>query len=147
MFGGPNRRLALGTLVLTLVLASLVLAACGPAKNPLDATSWRLISLRNESGDLAPIVPGSVVTLNFQATQAAGIAGCNDYSAAYVVDGDSLKFGPLATTRQACPDPKVMQQEQVYLAALAQVQNFKLDKGKLELIDGSRNTLLVFGLL
>ena len=73
------------------------------------------------------------------------MAGCNDYSGTYTVDGDGLKFGPLSTTRQACPDLKVMQQEQAYLAALEQVQTFKLDTISLELLDGSRHTLLVFG--
>jgi heat shock protein HslJ len=146
MSGLSSRKLWKHPLILILSISFLVLAACGPAQNPLDATSWRLVSMRNENGDLSPSLPGSVVTLNFQATQAAGMAGCNEYSGTYTVDGDALKFGPLSTTRQACPDLQVMQQEQVYMAALEKVQNFKMTQDSLELLDGSRNTLLVFGL-
>ena len=47
-----------------------------------------------------------------------GSAGCNTYNGTYTVDGSSISFGPLATTKMACPvaDTAV---ETAFLAGLA----------------------------
>ncbi len=57
-----------------------------------------------------------------------GTAGCNQFNGGYTVAGEDLTFGPLATTRKACADPAVGQQETDYLAALAATATFSLDE-------------------
>ncbi|NLU82018.1 META domain-containing protein [Rhodococcus sp. HNM0569] len=47
-----------------------------------------------------------------------GTTGCNRFQGNAEVNGDTIEFGPLATTRMACP-PDVMEVEQAVLAALA----------------------------
>jgi heat shock protein HslJ len=67
---------------------------------------------------------GSVVIDDVQATltfpEAGKIAGngsCNRFFGPAEISGDTIKLGPLASTRMACPDA-VMNQEMKYLAAL-----------------------------
>ena len=37
---------------------------------------------------------------------ASGLGGCNNFNGGYSEDAGSLRFGPIAATRMACPDPK-----------------------------------------
>jgi heat shock protein HslJ len=104
----------------------------------LAGTNWTLTSIEAlgaESGTL----PGADITLDFGADgQANGAAGCNTYNGTYTVTGDTLTFGPLITTRMACPEP-VMRQEQAYLAMLANPSTIKQEADRLTLtFDGGK---------
>ena len=46
-----------------------------------------------------------------------GSGGCNDFNGTYTADGSKLTFGPLSSTKKACPDA-VNTVEQAYLTAL-----------------------------
>ena len=52
-----------------------------------------------------------------------GSAGCNRMMGSYELSGSSLKFGPLATTRMACPS---MDAEQAYLGALSATTRYEI---------------------
>lgn len=54
-----------------------------------------------------------------------GSGGCNRYQASYQRDGHSLVFGPVMSTRMACPDEKIMEQETRCLALLEVVRAYK----------------------
>jgi heat shock protein HslJ len=98
----------------------------------LAGTSWTLTSIE-AMGAEASTLPGADITLDFSADgQANGAAGCNTYNGTYTVTGDTLAFGPLVTTRMACPEP-VMRQEQAYLAMLANPSTFKQEADRLTL--------------
>ncbi len=57
-------------------------------------------------------------TLKFESEkQVAGNGGCNRFFGPVKIKGDSVRFGPLGSTRRMCPEA-VMDQEQRYLAAL-----------------------------
>ena len=109
------RQLSVGVVVGLTVLV----AACGgsagtptPAADGLSGTSWALTSMDDQ-----PVPADVVVTLAFAAGTASGSSGCNTYSGPYTVDGQSLDFGALASTRMACAGA-AMAIEQAYLAAL-----------------------------
>lgn len=128
-----------------LFLGSLILVACTGVGNSLDGTSWQVDRYRDESGDLVSVAPDTVVTALFQADDVSGIAGCNNYSSSYQVDGSQLTFSPATTTRKLCTSPiGIMKQEGTYLAALAQVQTFKHNGDTLEMMDSDGETLLEF---
>jgi len=94
---------------------------------------------------MASVLPGSTSTALFQANHVTGIAGCNNYSADYQVDGNELSFGPVATTRKACPDPPgLMQQENAFLTALSLVTSYELDGDSLEMFNSQGDILLTF---
>lgn len=96
-------------------------AASTPATPPsavafsLEHSDWQLLELEG-----VPIVPNSRPSLSFfEPGKVAGNASCNRFTGSVTITGNQLKFGPLATTMMACPDPKVSQQESTYLKALA----------------------------
>ncbi|MBK8027580.1 MAG: META domain-containing protein [Chloroflexi bacterium] len=79
----------------------------------LDGTSWQLASI-----DGAAQVEGTTVTLSFDADRASGFSGCNNFNAGFVIDGQSLTFDTVASTRRACLDEAASQQEQALFEAL-----------------------------
>ena len=48
------------------------------------------------------------------------------------MQGDSIRFGPAATTRRACDEP-LMTQEREFLAALASAVSWRIDGNVLDL--------------
>ena len=131
-------------------LTILVLAACdstasteGTTPEPASAaadlagTSWTVVSVGG-----APVVEGSGANLAFDsAGNVSGSTGCNSVSGTYALDGPSLTFGPLATTRMACEDA-LMAQETAVLDALAAVEGWGVDAdGNLHLTGGTELVL------
>lgn len=111
----------------------------------LTENSWQLRQIVDENGELGDPVAGSMPTLAFEDDQAGGSASCNRYFGPYQLDGDSISFGPLATTLMACAPP-LMTQEQAFTAALQTVDAWSIDGETLELSAGDK-TLLVFDVI
>jgi len=95
----------------------------------LPATSWTLVGIGGSepAGDAKP-------TIAFAPTggTVSGNAGCNTFNGAVTIDGSTITFGPLATTRMACPEPQ-MAVESAYLAGLAGARTWRMDGGQLVL--------------
>lgn len=62
-----------------------------------------------------------------------GMGGCNRYAGSANVDGNSIKFLPLASTRMAC-SAAVMRQESKFHAALEKVRSWRIDEQQQKLI-------------
>jgi heat shock protein HslJ len=75
--------------------------------------------------------------------RATGYAGVNRFSGGYELDGTSLRFGPLATTRRAGP-PEAELLEASVLTALGSTAGWKITGGSLELLDGTGARLMRF---
>ena len=106
---------------LLLTCASLVLSACS------NAPSTQLQSFKHYQvewiGD-RPLIDNSMLTLKLDDNhRAAGLAGCNNWSANYQLQGETLTLHNIATTRKLCA-PALMEQEQRFLNHLAQVQRW-----------------------
>jgi hypothetical protein len=86
----------------------------------LEGTTWLLDKT----------IPGSEVTALFANGQVSGSAGCNTYQGTYrstrAADRNTIEFGPLATTRMMCDEP-LMEQEQLYLAALESATEYTVE--------------------
>jgi heat shock protein HslJ/uncharacterized protein YraI len=99
--------------------------------NPLANTSWSLQTL-----NVNQIPVGVSQTIFFSpASTVTGNGGCNQFNGPYVVSGQSLRIGPLATTNKAC-DEAISAQEQAYLQALQATTSFELSGNQLILRDG-----------
>ncbi|MFT3851268.1 MAG: META domain-containing protein [Ilumatobacteraceae bacterium] len=62
--------------------------------------------------------------MTFADGSVSGNAGCNNFNGSVTVDGDSLTFGPLASTMMACTKDALTQQETDFLAALKNTASF-----------------------
>jgi heat shock protein HslJ len=105
----------------------------------LTETNWQVHSYNNGvGGGLAAVtspVPDTELTAVFgDDGTVEGSAGCNSYSGKYSVDGTSMSIGALVTTRRACPEP-VMVQEQAFLTALQASTQYELTADRLTLRD------------
>jgi len=116
-----------------------VLRGCGGA--PVDLLAeheWEVTLFADQ-------LPASEsrMTLRFfpEDGRVAGGASCNRYNAAFTLTGEGLTFSRVASTKMACPEP-LMAQEQDFFRLLSGVSAFDIDgAGMLELI-GSEGRLL-----
>jgi heat shock protein HslJ len=73
--------------------------------------------------------------------QIAGSTGCNSMTGTYAVDGASLSFGPLATTKRACEAPHG-EIETMLLDALAGVSGWEVGGDGLLRLTGGTEVVL-----
>ena len=100
---------------------------------------WNLIAI-----DGVPIPADVDVTLTIEAGgRVSGGSGCNRYTAAATFEGASIRVGPVAGTRMACPEP-LMDLETNYLTTIDVVETFEADGDALRLLDGGGATRLEF---
>lgn len=113
--------------------STLVFAASRPVV--LAGSSWVVRAVNNGKGGVGSVALGTPLDMSFgEDGRVAGSAGCNRYSGAYAVEGESLSFGPAAATRRMCAEPaRVMQQESEFLSALATVASWSVQVERLQL--------------
>lgn len=122
----------------TLAFCILLVAGCHSTSplNPLSLLSghtWELTALSGQDIDSVKF-PGRKPTLTFvEEGRLSGFAGCNNFSGGYSLDEDSLNLIPGAMTKMACPGSG----EDEFIRALVKVTNFKIEKEKLTLMDGT----------
>jgi len=93
-----------------------------PPSAPLADTQW----LAEDIGGRGVMdMAQSTVQFDKQG-RAAGNGGCNRYFGEYTIAGSSLSFGPISSTRMACPE-SLMNQEQNFFSALEATQSYRLD--------------------
>src|SRR6266478_6082329 len=130
------RRILMGKLGAVLLL-SLLLLGCEPAKKPVQSASqeqsvnlvgthWFLEEIGGK-----PVIENSKATLTFpEGGRVAGSGSCNRFMGSAEVKSDTIKIGPLAGTKMMCDQP-ASDQEATYLRALEGAQKFAVKDGKL----------------
>lgn len=92
----------------------------------LPGTAWRLTEI-----GAAPAIEGAEATLEFTLDgRVLGNGSCNRFNGGVTTTDRSITFGPLATTRMACPDPAGAQETR-YLQALGGAERFETAAGAL----------------
>lgn len=101
------------------------------AARPITERDWRLVSLGENTDPKGS--GGQPITLRLDAatTRASGFAGCNRYSAGYVLTADSLKFTAPISTKMACADG--MDVESSFLSALSTIATYQATDSTLTL--------------
>lgn len=133
------------SLLLTLLIGAVLASACAaqPTQAQAPDGSWTLVSL-DGSTEIGADAGGKDITLQFiEEGRVAGSAGCNQYNAAYTVDGAAISFVQPVSTLMACQPELVMQNEAAFLQALTMVTSFELSADTLTLTGGGHT--LVFG--
>lgn len=108
----------------------------------LVGTSWRIDGLID--GEVASsTISGTRPFLLLDADgSATGDGGCNDFIAMYTLDGDRLSFGPIETTRMACKEQGVTEQEAAILRALSSTASYAIQGQVLSLFDADGRLVL-----
>ena len=106
-------------------------------KTPFYNTAWKLTG---EDNTLIKGFNSEYVSIKFdeQNNSVTGYAGCNHFSSSLIIDESTLKLGPIASTKMACPKSKV---EDNFFKLLKEANRFDI-KGK-ELYLYKNNILLL----
>lgn len=108
-------------------------AGKAPVSPALEGATWTLTHLGGNPVTLVEQQPVPDLTLDAAKKQAGGTSGCNRFTGGYQLDGERLAFGALASTRRMCVAG--MELEQSYLAALGKVAGWRIEGGRLALLD------------
>ncbi|MDP3007885.1 MAG: META domain-containing protein [Methylococcales bacterium] len=123
------------------------LAAFKKQSVELSGTSWRVTNINNGKQAVTSLVNDSTLTSVFSADgRLSGSAGCNNYNSSYNVAKKTLRIGEIVTTCKMCAKPTgVMEQEALFLKALATVATYQVDGKRLELrtADGALAVMLI----
>jgi len=113
--------------------------------NPLAGTSW-FATAYFDGTQMSSVLEGTALTALFGADgKLNGSAGCNTYSASYLVEGASLAITPPSATSTICGEPAgVMEQEAAFLNALTSVGGYNLEGGQLYILNASGQAVLEF---
>lgn len=129
----------------------LAVGACAGPSAPsamgdfLENTTWHLRSIdalrvEGDSGETPWL------RVNPADGRVEGFAGCNTFQGPYRAGGTTVTFGPLATTRRACPDDRGGEIERLMLDLVQQSDGYRVGDGRLELmVDGRIRGLFVAG--
>jgi heat shock protein HslJ len=105
--------------------------------DPLAGTLWVATTCLGQK----PVV-GTTLTLSFEDGQVRGSSGCNTYFGSYQVSGSSVAVEQLASTKMACQEPGVMQQEAAFLASLSEAETYRLEEDRLEFVRTDGQTVV-----
>ncbi len=102
-------------------------AMATPVPTSLTGTEWTLADLAGNA-----VAANSKASIAFpEVGRVAGNASCNRYTGSVTISGESIKFGPAATTRMACISDAMNQQEMQFLKALNAATHFEVKGGEL----------------
>jgi len=123
-----------------IVLALIAVGGCGPGRDELGGTQWRLAAWT-----LSSLSPGEFdITAEFANGQVGGHGGVNSYGGPYTLGpGNAFAVGSIASTEMAGPEP-AMRAEGAYLTLLGQARSYQVDAGRLTLFDAGGNESLIF---
>lgn len=108
----------------------------------LSGSQWALTAY-GAAGEETPILPETRITLEFgDDNQAAGTGGCNAYNTSYTVDSQFITFSAVVSTRMACAEESIMEQEQAYFNALQAATTYKLISDQLVITYGESQQLI-----
>jgi heat shock protein HslJ len=102
----------------------------------LENTSWQVVQI----GDLTP--PANIrSTVYFEKEGVNGSGGCNSYFGSYTRNSEKITFSGLGSTMMYCEE--AMDQETAFLNALQSAARYRVEDGKLTLLDASDQTLMI----
>jgi len=107
-----------------------------PAVFHIEGPEWRLVEVSGTP--VSPLAGEKQPHIIFDPAQkqVTGFAGCNNFFGSYELNGSSLKFGPVGSTRMACPDLQMSLETEVFIA-LDKTRSWDIRDGVLLLLDDS----------
>lgn len=128
----PNldRRRFAGALALAFLLPITRFPASAQEAAPISDVEWTAEEVAGIS-DLGDTPPTLTILHD---GRASGHGGCNRYFATTSINGEEISFSEIGSTFMACDAP-MMEIEQVFFAALASTVSYRIEGGRLLLLD------------
>jgi heat shock protein HslJ len=124
------------------LLVVFILAACAGGTSASINGKWKLVS-HGPASKQTPAAPQVDTTIEFKSDGTlSGNVGCNNFSGNFKAKGDSLTFGPVASTMMFCEGP-VGDQELTTVAVLQTSAKFVLDGDKLTITSADGKSVIV----
>ncbi len=112
----------LGTIACALVMTSCANKPSKKATVEIFGKTWVAQNLDGQD-----TLEGARPTLELvSGFRVVGFSGCNRFFGSYVLNGGEIEFGPVGSTRMACP-VQVMNQEQQFFQALDATESFFIE--------------------
>lgn len=112
---------------------------------PFEGTTWNYRFYQGEINLWQPVLPDTSITATFDAGTVSGSAGCNDYTASYVINDSEISISDIATTFMMCTEPAdIMAQETRYLAGLEAATNIQISPRTIQLFTNEQ-PIMLFG--
>jgi len=109
-------------LSLLLTISTSLAMETNQAPVTLPGSAWQVTSLAGQD----PLADHTI-TIEFDTEgNIAGDASCNRFGGTCTIEENTIKVGPLRSTRRAC-EPEIMQQEHKFLALLGSVASWEID--------------------
>lgn len=106
--------------LLSTLLGATLLAGCATEPPALQQDHGYVLEWIGER----PLIDNSHLTMTLgNDGRAYGNAGCNHWFASYQLQGNTITFGPVGSTRKLCA-PALMEQEHRFLEAMGKVQRW-----------------------
>ncbi|HEX6049033.1 MAG TPA: META domain-containing protein [Gemmatimonadaceae bacterium] len=102
---------------------------------PLTGTYWRLVALGDRDVAVADTAREPHLTFGPDSARVTGSGGCNRMFGSYTLNGDSMSFVGVGSTKMACASG--MDIETAFLPALERVSRWRISGQHLELTDSS----------
>lgn len=132
------------------VAVAMIVSGCATSSNTVDDTQtanealvgtyWKLMTLDGQPVAVADNQREAHLILG-EDGRVSGSTGCNRLMGSYRLEGDTLTFSRLASTRMACPGDMAML-EQAWLAALAETAHYSIADQSLELQNADDRALV-----
>lgn len=128
--------------ILIALFTVLVLVACSASGPESLQGRWQLVSHGPVSSQ-APAAADVDAFIEFGADgQLNGNVGCNGFGGDYQVEGNTVTFGPIISTKMFCEGP-VGEQEATTLAVLSESATFSLDGDTLTITSADGNSVIM----
>lgn len=132
------------------VAVAMVVSGCATSSNTVDDTQtanealvgtyWKLMTLDGQPVAVADNQREAHLILG-EDGRVSGSTGCNRLMGSYRLEGDTLTFSRLASTRMACPGD-MARLEQAWLAALSETAHYSIADQSLELQNAEDRALV-----
>lgn len=113
--------------------------------------SWTLDSFTVDENEVESTLTGTEITAvftpgdNFSSGTVSGSTGCNDYTASFTLEGNTIDIFDLEKTEAQCDNPPgIMSQEQRFVSALTVADSFLVDGDALHINYNSGDSALNF---
>lgn len=121
-----------------LVVAMAASAETGATAAGIEDATWRVTQVEN-----AEVTFENGPNLTISAGKASGYGGCNSFSASVRIDGETIIFSDIASTRMACKGPGGEIEHRFFAVLANRVSGFRHDGPVLTLIDKAGIPVLV----